>query len=78
VVVSEIGSDQQGEKNEGKGERDRSTLSRREGSGKDLFFWFSSPDDWVINNKTKLIIMLEFKRVSDTTETYYSDMKSIA
>ena len=32
----------------------------------------------MINKKTKRIIMLEFKRVSDTTETYYSDMKSIA
>jgi hypothetical protein len=31
----------------------------------------------VINKKTKLIIILEFKRVSDTAETYYSDMKSI-
>ncbi len=29
------------------------------------------------NKKTKRIIMLEFKRASDTTETYYSDMKSI-
>ncbi len=32
----------------------------------------------MINKKTKLIIMLEFKRVSDTGETYYSDMKSIS
>ena len=40
-------------------------------------FWLSRPDDWVINKKTKRIIMLEFKRVSDTAETYYSDMKSI-
>ena len=38
----------------------------------------SGPDGWVINKKTKRIIMLEFKRTSDTTETYYSDMKSIA
>ncbi len=41
-------------------------------------FWLIRPDDWVINKKTKRIIMLEFKRASDTTETYYSDMKSIA
>ncbi len=36
------------------------------------------PDDWVINKKTKRIIMLEFKSDSDTVETYYSDMKLIA
>ncbi len=40
-------------------------------------FWLSRPDGWVINKKTKHIIMLEFKRASDTAETYYSDMKSI-
>ena len=40
-------------------------------------FWLSRPDVWVIKKKTKRIIMLEFKRASDTTETYYSDMKSI-
>ena len=32
----------------------------------------------MINKKTKRIIMFEFKRTSDTAETYYSDMKSIA
>jgi hypothetical protein len=31
----------------------------------------------VINKKTKRIIILECKRTSDTTEDYYSDMKSI-
>ena len=41
-------------------------------------FWLSSPNGWVVNKETKLIIMLDFKRVSDTTETYYSDMKAIA
>jgi hypothetical protein len=41
-------------------------------------FWLSRPDGWVINKKTKRIIMLEFKRASDTAETYYSDMKLIA
>ncbi len=40
-------------------------------------FWFRRPDGWVNNKKTKRIIMLEFKRASDTEETYYSDMKSI-
>ncbi len=39
-------------------------------------FWLSRSDGWVINKKTKHIIMLGFKCASDTTETY-SDMKSI-
>ena len=32
-------------------------------------FWLSRPDGWVVNKKTKRIIMLEFKRASDTAET---------
>ena len=40
-------------------------------------FWISRPDGWVVNKETNRIIMLEFKRVSDTVETYYSDMKPI-
>ena len=32
----------------------------------------------MINKETKRIIMLEFKRTSDTVEKYYSEMKSIA
>ena len=32
----------------------------------------------MVNKKTKRIIILEFKRSSDTTETYYSDMRAIA
>ena len=40
-------------------------------------FWISRPDGWVVNKETKRIIMIEFKRSSDTTETYYSDMKGI-
>ena len=30
-------------------------------------FLLSRPDGWVINKKTKRIIMLEFKRTSDTS-----------
>jgi hypothetical protein len=40
-------------------------------------FWFSRPDGWVINSKMKRIILLEFKRTTDTSETYYEDVKSI-
>ena len=40
-------------------------------------FWVSRTDGWVIKKQMKRIIMLEFNRSSDTTETYYSDMKSI-
>jgi hypothetical protein len=40
-------------------------------------FWLSRPDGWVINKKTKRMIMLDFKRASNTADTYYSDMKSI-
>jgi hypothetical protein len=28
-------------------------------------FWISRPDGWVINRKTKKIILLQFKRTSD-------------
>lgn len=40
--------------------------------------WLSRPDGWVINKKTKRIIMLEFKHTLDPAKTYYSDMKEIA
>ncbi len=44
-------------------------------------FWISKFDGashgWVINKKTKHIIMFECKCDSDTVETYYADMKSI-
>ena len=37
-------------------------------------FWLSRPDDWVVNRKVKKIILLEFKRTSDYSESYYRDM----
>jgi hypothetical protein len=41
-------------------------------------FWLSRPDGWVINRKTKKIILLEFKRTSDCGESYYEDMWKVA
>jgi hypothetical protein len=41
-------------------------------------FWFSRPDGWVINRKTKKIILLEFKRTSDCGESYFKDMWRVA
>ena len=40
-------------------------------------FWFSRPDDWVVNRKRKKIILLEFKRVVDYSESYYRDMRRV-
>jgi hypothetical protein len=37
-------------------------------------FWFSRSDDWVINRKTKKIILLKFKWTSDCGESYFKDM----
>ena len=37
-------------------------------------FWFSRPDDWVINRKMKKIVLLEFKRAADSSESYYQNM----
>ena len=37
-------------------------------------FWISRPDDWVVNRKIKKIILLEFKRTSDYSESYYRHM----
>ena len=34
-------------------------------------FWFSRPDGWVINRKMKKIVLLEFKRAADSSESYY-------
>ena len=37
-------------------------------------FCLSRPDGWVINRKRKKIILLEFKRETDYSESYYRDM----
>ena len=41
-------------------------------------FWLSRQDGWVINRKTKKIVLLEFKRTSDCGESYYQDMWRVA
>ena len=37
-------------------------------------FCLIRPDGWVINRKMKKITLPEFKRVSDSSESYYQDM----
>jgi hypothetical protein len=41
-------------------------------------FCLSRPDAWVINRKTKKIILLEFKRTSDYGESYFKDMWGVS
>jgi hypothetical protein len=41
-------------------------------------FWLNRPDGWVINRKTKKIVLLEFKRTSDCGESYFQDMWRVA
>jgi hypothetical protein len=41
-------------------------------------FCISRLDDWVINRKTKKIILLEFQRTSDYGESYFKDMWGVA
>jgi hypothetical protein len=41
-------------------------------------FWLSRSDGWVINRKTKKIMLLEFKRTSDCGESYFQDMRRVA
>jgi hypothetical protein len=41
-------------------------------------FWLSRTDGWVINRKTKKIVLLEFKRTSDCGESFYEDMWRVA
>ena len=38
-------------------------------------FWLSRPDGWVVNRKMKKIILLEFKRTTDYSESYYRDIR---
>ena len=37
-------------------------------------FWLSRPDGWVVNRKMKKIVLLEFKRTTGSSESYYQDM----
>ena len=37
-------------------------------------FCLIRPDGWVINRKMKKIVLLEFKRGSDSSESYFKDM----
>jgi hypothetical protein len=39
-------------------------------------FWLSRPDGWVINRKTKKIMLLEFKRTSDLQVSGRSEKRS--
>ena len=39
--------------------------------------WLGRPDGWMINRKTKKIVLLEYKRTSDTSERYYEVMKEV-
>ena len=41
-------------------------------------FWLSRPDGWVVNRKMKKIILLEFKRTADYSESYYRDIRRVA
>jgi hypothetical protein len=41
-------------------------------------FWLSRTDGWVINRKTKKIILLEFKRTTDCGESYFKDVWRVA
>ena len=38
-------------------------------------FWLSRPDGWVVNRKIKRIVLSEFKRTDDSSESYYLDMR---
>lgn len=51
---------------------------RGERRGPENDFWLSRTDGWVIKKRMKRIILLEFKRTSDASETYHTDMKKIA
>ena len=40
-------------------------------------FWLSRPDGWEVNRKMKEIVLLEFKRASDSSESYFKDMSRV-
>jgi hypothetical protein len=41
-------------------------------------FWLSRPDGWVINRKMEKILLLEYMRAADSSESYYQDMWKVA
>ncbi len=41
-------------------------------------FWSHRPDGFTVNEKEKIIYILEFKRVSDTGEKYVSETQKLA
>ena len=41
-------------------------------------FWLSRPDGWVVNRKAKRIILLEFKRTADYSESNYRDIRKVS
>ena len=40
-------------------------------------FSLTRPDAWVVNKKMTKIILLEFKRTPDHSESYYQDMRMV-
>jgi hypothetical protein len=41
-------------------------------------FWLSRPDGWLINRKMEKILLLEYMRAADSSESYYQDMWKVA
>ena len=40
-------------------------------------FCFNRSDGWVVNRKMKKIVLLEFERTADSSQSYYQDMKEV-